>query len=94
MRTFESAASMACILAEATSEHECIYGDYPSAILFQGIEDMLARTRDLCEDVGLRELVRERVFERIVSHGGNTYVDRLISMTETVGRNIESSRKQ
>ena len=94
MRTFESAASMACILAEATAEHECIYGDYPSAILFQGIEDMLARTRNLCEDIVLRESVRESVFERIVSHGGNTYVDRLVSMAEIVGRNIESSRKQ
>ncbi|MEP6714502.1 MAG: glycosyltransferase [Terriglobia bacterium] len=82
MRTFELAASGACILAEDTEEHREILGP-EGAVYFNSIPDMLEKAKALLSDEGRRHRLCLAVKARI-SGGKNTYRDRLVEMLSAV----------
>jgi spore maturation protein CgeB len=85
MRSFEAAATGACMLVEDTPEHREIFGpDHASVVYFLGIEQMISRLRDLLLDPAERSRLAGAVRTRIVG-GANTYRDRLTTMLETTG---------
>jgi spore maturation protein CgeB len=80
MRTYEAAASGACMLVERTPEHEEIFGkDGEAVCFFRDIPDMLAQCKRLVVDEPLRRRLAEAAFRRI-TEGHNTYRDRLATM--------------
>lgn len=91
MRSFELPAMKACLLAEDTAEHREIFGaDGVAALYFRNVSEMLDRTKWLLARDSERARLREAAYSLITS-GGNTYKDRLLTMMGTpTGRNHES----
>jgi hypothetical protein len=86
MRTFETAAMRACMLAEHTQEHEEILGtDGDAVVYFRSEAEMLERLRWLLERDEERRRLGAAVHARITG-GGNTYKDRLETMLTIVAR--------
>lgn len=82
MRTFELAASGACILAEDTEEHRQILGpDGEAAVYFSSVAEMLVKAGRLLRDHAERRHLAAEAQRRICG-APNTYRDRLISMLE------------
>jgi len=82
MRTYELAASQACILAEDTEEHRQILGpDGMAALYFSNIPEMLAKAGRLLRDPAERRRLAAEARRRI-SGAPNTYRDRLLCMLE------------
>jgi spore maturation protein CgeB len=80
MRSFEAAATGACMLVEDTPEHREIFGpNQATVVYFLGIEQMITRLRDLLLDPAERSRLAAAVRARIVG-GANTYTDRLATM--------------
>ena len=87
MRSYESAASRGCILAEDTDDHRAMYGiGIGGEMLFRGLADMVQKARQLVNDDGARRSRRNAVFSRIVEEGRNTYCDRLKTMGASLSR--------
>lgn len=85
MRSYESAASRGCILAEDTGDHRGMYSDEvykPS--LFTSLSDMVRNAKFWIGDSQARQSWRDIVYDRVVAKGGNTYCDRMKSIAETV----------
>ena len=86
MRSFEAAASAACMLVEDTMEHREIFGgDGECVVFFNCNEQMISRARWLLDHPEERVRLRHAVYRRIVLEGKNTYSDRLRTILETVG---------
>jgi spore maturation protein CgeB len=84
MRTFELAASGACMLVEDTMDHRQLFGpDGEQVDYFATTEEMLARARALLQDPELRQSRRNAVHAFVVD-GNNTYADRLVAMLGSV----------
>jgi spore maturation protein CgeB len=80
MRSYEAAATGACMLVEDTPEHRELFGgDGETVVYFRAIDDMLSQLTHLLasarERLRLGHAVRKRIAE-----GGHTYEDRLRSM--------------
>ena len=87
MRSYESAASRGCILAEDTDDHRAMYGTGDGgAMLFSGLADMVQKARKLVNDHEARQSRRHAVFSRIVKEDRNTYCDRLKTMRASLSR--------
>jgi spore maturation protein CgeB len=85
MRTFETAATGACMLVEDTAEHREIFGaDGESVVYFRDQSTMLTCLKELLADEPLRCRLKQAAYERIVS-GRNTYRDRLMAILERCG---------
>jgi hypothetical protein len=83
MRSFEAAATGACMLVEDTTEHREILGrDSETVVYFQGVDQMLGRLQTLLSNPSERYRLAEAVRRRIVG-GANTYRDRLAAMLQT-----------
>ncbi len=82
MRTFELAASGACMLVEDTKEHREILGpDGEAAVYFRTIPEMVQKSRWLLDHPEERRRLASAAQSRIVN-GQNTYRDRLAAMLE------------
>jgi len=82
MRTFETAASGACMLVEDTAEHRDIFGaDRECVVYFTSPAEMVERARQLLSDDMERQRLADAVHQRIVA-GRNTYRDRLQTMLQ------------
>lgn len=80
MRTFEVPAVGACMLTEDTPEHREIFGQEGEAVLyFDTLDTMLAKTRRLCDNEGLRTQLAKRAHQ-LITNGGHTYRHRLVAM--------------
>lgn len=87
MRSYETAASRGCILAEDTDDHRAIYGTGTGGgMFFSGLADMVEKARLLVGDRNARMFQRNAAYRRIVEEGRNTYCDRLKSMGASVSR--------
>lgn len=75
MRSFESAATGCCILAEDTPDHQRIFGE--SANYFQCSDDIVRTTHELLLDEIVRQRLADNAKKRITNNA-NTYLDRLI----------------
>lgn len=81
MRSYESAASRSCILAEGTGDHLAMYGDFFSeSMQFNGLSSMVTKAQLMVQNKDLRDMLRATMFDRIVRSGANTYQSRLNSM--------------
>lgn len=77
MRSYEIAATGACMLVEDTEEHRAIFGADGETVLYFGtIAEMVERARALLADGDMRARLAEAVRARITA-GANTYGDRL-----------------
>ena len=86
MRSYEAAASAACMLVEDTMEHREIFGeDGECVVFFNSNEQMILRARWLLDHPEERVRLRHAVYRRIVLEGKNTYSDRLRTILETIG---------
>ena len=86
MRTFETAAMRACMLAEHTEEHEEILGaDGETVIYFRSEAEMVERIRWLLHHDEERWRLGAAVHERITG-GANTYKARLETMLSIIAR--------
>jgi spore maturation protein CgeB len=89
MRTYELAASSACILAEDTEDHREILGkDGISAVYFRSIPEMVEQARAIIADRTVRNRIAAEARSRICSRP-NTYADRfreIAAAAEEVGR--------
>jgi spore maturation protein CgeB len=84
MRSFEAAATGACMLVEDTAEHREIFGtDSETVVYFLGVDQMIHRLKALLSDPAERRRLAEAVRRRIVG-GANTYRDRLAAMLWTI----------
>jgi spore maturation protein CgeB len=84
MRSFEAAATGACMLVEDTAEHREIFGsDSETVVYFLGVEQMIRRLQALLSNPAERCRLAEAVRRRIVG-GANTYGDRLAAMLRMV----------
>jgi spore maturation protein CgeB len=80
MRTFEVAATGACMLAEYTQEHRQILGEDGEAVVyFRSPDEMVAQLHRLLTHTEERRRLGAAVRARIVA-GRNTYKDRLEMM--------------
>jgi spore maturation protein CgeB len=80
MRTFELAATGACMLTEDTAEHREIFGkDGDAVIYFRALPEMLEKLRWLLDHSRERVRLAENARQRILS-GGNTYQGRVSAM--------------
>jgi spore maturation protein CgeB len=80
MRSYEAAATGACMLVEDTMEHRELFGaDGESVVYFQTIDEMLTRLQFLLSAPGERTRLSQAVQQR-VGGGAHTYDDRLQSM--------------
>ena len=80
MRTFEIAATGACMLIEDTADHREMFGCEGEAVAyFRTISDMVQRLRWLIEQPVERRRLAEAARLRIVN-GRNTYTDRVSAM--------------
>ena len=87
MRSFEVAATGACMLTEDTEEHREIFGqDLETVVYFSSIPEMLTKLRWLLQDEKERTRLACAARERILS-GRHTYRDRLTSMLGIDGAN-------
>lgn len=88
MRTYELAATGACILAEDTEEHREILGpEGVAAKYFSSIDEMLAKASALLRNSGERRRLAMNAQQRIYS-GSNAYKDRLVEMLGTVNEGV------
>ena len=86
MRSYEAAASAACMLVEDTMEHREIFGeDGECVVFFNSNEQMILRARWLLDHPEERLRLRHAVYRRIVLEGKNTYTNRLRTILKTVG---------
>jgi spore maturation protein CgeB len=84
MRTFEVAATGACMLTEDTEEHRELLGkDGDTTVYFRSAAEMIDKLRWLLADDGLRARLASALHRRVVD-GRNTYGDRLRAMLEPV----------
>jgi spore maturation protein CgeB len=82
MRTFEIAATGACMLVEDTEEHRSILGPPGEAVTyFSTIDGMVAAAQRLLADEAARARLADAVRQRVTSEP-NTYTDRLRTMLE------------
>lgn len=80
MRSFETAAVGACMLAEDTPEHRAIFGEDAEAVrYFRDIEGVVGTAESLVADPAERRRLAGAVRDR-VRGGANTYADRLAAM--------------
>lgn len=79
MRSFESAATGSCILAEDTPDHHSIFGE--SARYFRSSDDIIRNTDELLSDEKLRKQLAE-VAHRRVTDNANSYLDRLAAICD------------
>jgi spore maturation protein CgeB len=85
MRTFEAAASGACMLAEDTPEHRSFFGpDGECVLYFNSAGRMIAQANRLLADGALRGLLAAAAHRRITAEGRHTYADRLRAMLQVV----------
>jgi spore maturation protein CgeB len=89
MRTYELAASSACILAEDTEDHREILGrDGISAVYFRSIPEMVEKARAIIADRAVRNRLAAGARSWIRSRP-NTYADRFMEIeaaAEELGR--------
>lgn len=84
MRSFELPAMGTCVLAEDTEEHREIFGDDgETVIFFRTCKEMVEKVRWLLAHDAERNRLKEAA-HRLVTHGPNTYRDRLETMLERV----------
>lgn len=84
MRSFELPAMGACVLAEDTEEHREIFGDDDETVMFfRTREEMVEKVRRLLARDDERSRLKEAA-HRLITHGPNTYGDRLETMLECV----------
>lgn len=77
MRSFEAAASGACLLVEETTEHRNIFGNQGDCVVyFTSLNDMEKKIKELLDNPIKRLKLRKAVFDRVTKHGNN-YSDRL-----------------
>jgi len=82
MRTFELAAMRACLLAEATAEHQALLGPEGQAALYcHTPTEMLEKLRWLLARPRERVRLADAAY-RLVTQGHHTYADRLAAMVE------------
>jgi len=80
MRTFETAASGACMLVEDTAEHREIFGVNPQTVAFFATrEELVDRARHLLFSVPERRRLADAVRSQLLA-SGNTYCHRLKKM--------------
>jgi hypothetical protein len=85
MRTFEAAASGACMLVEDTPEHRCLFGaDGECVAYFRTVAEMVAQAGRLVADGALRRRLAAATHRRIAIEGRHTYADRLRAMLSAV----------
>jgi hypothetical protein len=81
MRTFEAAASRACLLVENTGEHRSLFGaDDECVAYFDTAPRMVSQAHRLLADPALRSRLAAAAYRRIVVEGRHTYADRLAQM--------------
>ncbi|HLJ95086.1 MAG TPA: glycosyltransferase [Gemmataceae bacterium] len=86
MRSYEAAATGACMLVEDTAEHREMFGeDLETVAYFRDTDHLIARLQDLLSDSSQRSRLAKAVHHRIVS-GANTYCDRLATMLHGTGQ--------
>lgn len=80
MRSFEIPACGGCMVAEDTEEHRAIFrSDEKAALYFSSPDELRSCVRRLLKDEPLQRMLAAAA-HRIVTAGGNTYADRLVSM--------------
>ena len=80
MRTFEVPAMGGCMLAEATDDHQQLFGaEHDAVTYFATTDEAVEKTRSLVGDPARRQRLAQRVFD-VVTTGGHTYADRLAAM--------------
>jgi spore maturation protein CgeB len=90
MRSFEGPAMGGCMLMEDTSEHREMFGpDGDAVVYFSSIAEMVERARWLLDHPAQRKHLADSAY-RLITHGQNTYADRLKTMLNTSGFNIAS----
>jgi hypothetical protein len=84
MRTFEVAATGACMLTEDTEEHRELLGaDGVTTVYFRSAAELVDKLRWLLVEEGLRGRLASALHRRVVD-GHHTYGDRLRAMLEPV----------
>lgn len=82
MRTFELAATGACMLVEDTAEHREIFGAEGMAVVyFASIAEMIEELRWLLQHDEARSRLAHAA-HRLIRSGRHTYKDRLLAMLE------------
>ena len=85
MRSFEAPAMRSCLLMEDTQEHREIFGkDGEAVVYFQGIEEMVEKTRWLLRNPEQTKRLAEAA-HHLVTEGKNTYQDRLTMLLLVTG---------
>lgn len=80
MRSLEAAAIGGCMAVEDTDEHRDIFGaEQDSVVYFNSPADLVSKVRWLLDRPSERERLARSVQQRI-THGANTYADRLVAM--------------
>jgi hypothetical protein len=80
MRTFEVAATGACMLTEDTAEHRELLGaDGATTTYFRSVDEMVEKARRLVATDAERARLGAALY-RLVTTGGHTYADRLRTM--------------
>jgi len=75
-----------CIVAEETAEHRELYGGSDGPVTyFATIDELVARTADLCGDPAAARLSAERLCIHIRERSRHTYADRLRWIIRDVG---------
>lgn len=88
MRSFEAAATGACMLVEDTAEHREIFGPHGERVVyFRDNDSMLTEIHRLLGDAQERLRLHLAVREHIRS-GANTYRDRLIQILKRVAPSL------
>jgi hypothetical protein len=76
MRTYETPACGAFLLAERTVDHEEIFREGQDAAFFSSPDEMLDKTRFYAANCAARKKIAECGYNRVVK-AGNSYADRL-----------------
>jgi spore maturation protein CgeB len=85
MRSFELPAMGACMVVEDTPDHRGLFGEDGECVLyFSNLSDLVGGVKTLRSHPERAQALRNRAFERICRHSGNTYADRLQKMLRTV----------
>jgi spore maturation protein CgeB len=85
MRTFEIPAIGACMLTEDTEEHRKIFGNEGEAVVyFKSTDEMIKKAEFLLANETERHRLAEKC-HNLITGGGNTYKDRLLTMLKTCG---------
>lgn len=83
-RSFEVPAAGGMLLAERTSEHEELFEDWRTAVMFDSDEQLEERLEILVRDASLVDRIREDGGKAIVG-GGNSYEDRARQIVDIIG---------